>query len=184
MNNELTNLLPPERLNKLSRDYLIRLATVTAFMLTALMLIATILLFPSYVFLSKNENAKKSQLISAGSEVSSLDEKKLSVRLSLLSDNMKRLIDLDKVQSINAVASKMLAVNRQGISLSGFSYTAADGNKNGVLVVSGIASTREALRNYQLALEGGSFALSANLPVSAYAKDSQIEFSITITLAP
>ncbi len=184
MNNELTNLLPPERLNRLSHDYLIRLATVVVLMVMMLVLVATILLLPSYVFLSKNENAKKSQLMSIGSETSSDDEKKLSTRLSLLSDNTKRLVAMNKTQSISTIVNKVLAINHSGISLSGFSYTSAVGDKSGVLVVSGTASTRGALRNYQLVLESSSFALSANLPVSAYAKDSQIEFSITITLAP
>jgi len=48
----------------------------------------------------------------------------------------------------------------------------------------GIAATRDALRNYQIALQNAAFARAADLPVSAYAKDSNISFNITITLKP
>jgi hypothetical protein len=39
------------------------------------------------------------------------------------------------------------------------------------------------LRSYQLALQGASFARAVDLPVSAYAKDADIAFTVTITLA-
>jgi len=61
-------------------------------------------------------------------------------------------------------------------------FTAEDGKK--ILSVSGTAANREALRTYQLALQGAPFTLTAALPVSAYAKDSDIAFTITITLSP
>jgi hypothetical protein len=58
------------------------------------------------------------------------------------------------------------------------------GKAPGTLSVSGIAVTRGALRAYQLALQSAPFAVAANLPVSAYAKDTDIAFTITVTLTP
>ena len=68
--------------------------------------------------------------------------------------------------------------------LSGFSYTPSSSSGSGTIALSGISATRDALRGYQLALQGAPFARSAALPVSAYAKDANIDFTITITLSP
>ncbi len=183
MRNELTNLLPPERQRARSRDYFARLATVAALMLAALMLAAAALLLPSYVFLVKNESAEKNHLTSIESALSSSDEKKLSTRLSALSADASTLIALDHAPSISMVIREMLAVTRPGITLSGFSYTSATGKKSGTFIINGIAATRDALRSYQIALQSAPFSLSADVPVSAYAKDIDIAFAITVTLA-
>ncbi|KKW41074.1 MAG: hypothetical protein UY91_C0027G0004 [Parcubacteria group bacterium GW2011_GWB1_55_9] len=183
MHNELTNLLPPERQRALSRGYLARFITVIVFMGIALILIAAALLLPSYVLLAKNEHTKKDYLANSKSAISSAEEKDLSTRLSVLSANTAALIALGKAPSASAAVRTMLALPRPGIALSDFSYTSAAGKKPGALVVSGTAKTRDALRSYQTTLQNAPFARSADLPVSAYAKDSDIAFTITITLA-
>lgn len=184
MNNELTNLLPPERQKILSREYAIRFATVAALILAFLAVVATVLLLPSYVFLIQNETAKTSQLKNIESTISTSDQQGLSARLSALSANTATLIALQNVPSASTDIRSMLAIPRPGIIISGFVYTAPGEKELGTLVFSGIATTRDALRGYQLALQGAPFARSADLPVSAYAKDSNIAFTITVTLAP
>ena len=91
---------------------------------------------------------------------------------------------LADIPSASGIFRTVLAVSRPGITLSGFAYTPAGDKAPRVLILSGAAATRDALRSYQLALQGASFALSATLPVSAYAKDTDIAFAITVTLAP
>lgn len=184
MNNELTNLLPAERQKKLSRDYIIRMSAVASALVTALVLSATVLLVPTYVFLNGNAAAKKMHLARIESALSSTDEKTLSARLAALSTNATTLIALSNVRSISVIVREMLAVSRPGITLSSFSYAPSTENGSGTLIVSGSSATRDALRSYQLALQGASFALSAVLPISAYAKDSNISFTITVTLSP
>ena len=78
----------------------------------------------------------------------------------------------------------VLAISHPGITLSGFDYVPGAGKNPGTLAISGTAATRDTLRNYQTALQSAPFAVTANLPVSAYAKDTGIPFSITVTLAP
>ena len=109
----------------------------------------------------------------------------LSVRLSALKSNVGALAALARAPSASAIARSALAIPRPGIALSGFEYAPRTADaRQGTLIVSGIAATRDALRNYQLALERAPFARSASLPVSTYAKDSNIAFAITVTLAP
>lgn len=184
MDNELTNLLPPERQRALSRDYLLRLGVVAAVLATALFLSAWLLLIPSYVFLTRSAAAKEDRLAGLEAVLSTADEKALSVQLAALSSDAAVLTALGKTPSASATIRAALSVSRPGVVLSGLSYAPAAGKTPRTLALSGIAVTRDALRTYQLALQSAPFAVVANLPVSAYAKDSDIPFTITVTLSP
>ncbi|MFA5998355.1 MAG: hypothetical protein WC814_03170 [Candidatus Paceibacterota bacterium] len=182
MNNEPINLLPQERQRTLAREYLLRLGTVAAFMITALTFVAGLLLLPTYVFLSQSAIAKEAHLANIEFTLSSENEAALSAHLAALSSDAELLIALGRSSSASATIRDALGVSHPGIALSGFAYTPA-GKVPGTLAVSGVAATRDALRTYQLALQKAPFVASAELPVSAYAKDTHIVFTIMLTLA-
>ncbi|MDE2173507.1 MAG: hypothetical protein KGJ31_02845 [Patescibacteria group bacterium] len=184
MHRELTNLLPLERRRALRRDYVLRLGVIAALFVSALFFIAAALLLPTYVFLTGSFKVKETHLANIESTLSSVSQKTISDRLAALSDHAATLIAITNTPFASVVIREVLAIPRPGITLSGFVYTPAARGRPGVVTVSGTAATRDTLRNYQLALEGASFALSADLPVSAYAKDTAISFTITVTLAP
>ena len=184
MYNELTNLLPSERQKALSRDYFFRLGVVSVVLMSILVLAAAVLLVPTYVFLVKSISAKETRLATIESVLSSADEATLSTRLTALTNDATILMALADAPSASVVVRSVLAVSRLGVTLSSFTYTPAAGKTPGTLLVSGIAATRDSLRSYQLALQSAPFTLSAALPVSAYAKDSGITFTVTVILAP
>lgn len=195
MFNGMTNLLPPERQRALARDYLLRLSVVIVWFLTALTAAAAVLLVPTYVFLTESADAKNVQLAHRASTRSSADEAVLSARLAALTSDAATLAALGGMPSTSGVISAALAIPRPGVTLSGFSYMPAAGTDPGIpsttsdvalgaLTISGHATTRNALREYQLALQSAPFARSAVLPVSAYAQDTNVAFTITVTLAP
>lgn len=180
----LTNLLSPERQRALRRDYFVRYGVAVVVAITILIVIAGILLFPTYVFLTKALSAKEARLASIESKLSSADEVTLSARLSNLAHSTTILMRLSKIPSTSVLIRNLLAVSHPGITLSGFSYTpSADKNAN-ILTISGTATTRDALRAYQVALQDTSFIQTADLPISVYAKDTDISFTVTITLVP
>ena len=184
MPNELTNLLPPERQRVFRRDYFLRLSVVTLFLFTVLIFVAAILLLPTYVFLTKSGYAKEVRLASIEKTFSSSEEEELSVQLASLSRDVATLTALVNTPSISKILLEVLAVPRPGISLNNFVYTAATGKNPGTISIYGTAVTRDVLRNYQTALTSATFVSAADLPVSAYAKDADIEFTIDVTLAP
>jgi len=186
MRNELTNLLPLDRQRALSREYLFRIGVIIAVLTTALTFSAAVLLIPTYVLLEESANAKNMQLTKTTATLSSADERALSARLTALSSNAATLVALSHTPSVSATVRAVLAIARPGITLSGFSYAPSSGagKDSGTIGLSGVSATRDALRSYQLALQSAPFALSAALPVSAYAKDANIAFTITVTLSP
>lgn len=180
----LTDLLPLERRRALARDYYVRLGVVALLFTTALAFASAILLVPTYVFLAKNSGAKEARLANIESSLSSFDDTALSARLSALTGDMDALAALARTPSASAIIRSALAVSHPGATLSGFEYVPAEKTRSGTFAISGIAATRDALRSYQLALERAPFARSATVPVSTYAKDSNIAFTVTVTLAP
>jgi hypothetical protein len=184
MDNELTNLLPPERQSALSREYLLRLGVVVAALITALTFAAALLLVPTYIFLGQSASAKATRLASIESVLSSSDEKTLSAQLAALASDAAALVELGNIPSASAILRTALAVPHPGITLSGLTYTPSEAKVPGTLAITGTAATRDALRTYQLAVQSASFAAAADLPVSAYAKDTDITFTITVTLTP
>lgn len=184
MRNNLTNLLPLERQESLAREYRFRFGVVAALLFTALVLAAAVMLMPTYIFLSDTVHAKETRLASIKTTLSSADEIALSARLLALSSDAASLISLSKRASASSVIRSVLTVSRPGVTLSGISYTPPAGKNPSTLALTGAAATRDSLRRYQLALQDAPSVLSADLPVSAYAKDVNIIFTITITLAP
>lgn len=184
MPDELTNLLPFPHRTKLVREYRFRLGVVATSLLVALVLTAGILLIPTYVFLVGNINAKEAHLARINQTLSSSEDTALSARLSALSADADVLISLANRQSLSQTVSSILGISRAGISLKGIAYTPPAGDTFGKVSLSGVAATRDALRGYQLTLQAAPFIRRAELPVSAYAKDTDIAFTIVLTLAP
>lgn len=178
------NLLPVERQRALSREYFLRLCVVVIAAMTTLVVIAGLLLVPTYVLLTQNAAAKQTSLAHIESVLSAADEKDISSRLAALSNDAAALAALGKTSSVSSVLRPLLAVEHPGVILSGFAYAPVTQNAPKTVLISGVAATRNALRSYQLALQKAPFVAAARLPVSAYAKDADIIFSITVTLAP
>ena len=181
---KLTNLLPEERQRMLRRTYFLRLGVVAVSAGIALVFVAAALLLPTYTFLTGAVQTKTARLATINSSLSSSDGAALSARLAALSKDAGTLAALQNAPSASAAIRAALAVARPGVTLSGFSYAPASTKTAGTLTLNGTAATRDALRTYQIALQGSSFATAADLPVSVYAKDTNIPFSILVTLAP
>lgn len=185
MHDDLTNLLPHDRRRARSREYLLRLLVVAASFVSGLTIVAAALLVPTYLLLSSNATQREQELAKQAPALSTGEETSLAQRLSALAANASALVKLSSASSVTGTLRSVLDLPRPGITLTTFTYTPrADAKKPATLLLSGIAATREALRSYQLALENASFTKSAALPVSSYANDVNIAFTITLTLTP
>lgn len=182
MHNRLTNLVPPSRRHLLVREYYFRLGVVISILAIALIGVAALLLMPTYIYLAGSAKEKETRLAHITASLASSDEVALSARLSALASDAAALIALSKKPSASVAMRSVLEIPRPGIALSGLTYTPEA--KTRTLLVTGTAATRDALRAYQIALQGMPSVISATLPVSVYAKDADIGFTITVALLP
>ena len=184
MYSELTNLIPMDRRKAMRREYFIRLATVVVWMLIVLVLVQGVLLIPSYVYESETAATRTVQLQKISANLATTEQKEAQARLSALQNESTHLLSLQTSATASAALRAILAVPRPGISLTAFTFGSA-GNTPGTgahtMQLTGIASTREALSNYNSALAALPFVTNSNLPISDFAMDSKIPFSITLT---
>jgi hypothetical protein len=184
MANNITNLLPPSRIASLRREYHYRLVVVAVWLGVALIGIAGILLLPTYVFLTSSVAAKQSKLASVEQTLETTRDASVTARLKALSASAATLGALAKAPSSTKSVSKILLIAHPQVILTGFVFTPATDKTPTTVVLSGTAQNRNVLRSYQQTLQTTAGILSANLPVSAYARDTDIDFTITLALAP
>jgi hypothetical protein len=181
MSSELTNLLPSETLKAFRRSYFLRLGTIALLLLTALAVIHALLMLPSYLYARAEVNAETTQLNRLTNSLATSEEQTAQNELNDLQSEATYLSQLSGKPTASAVIQALLAVQASGISISGFSFAAPIPPATGTMQISGIAATREDLRSYDQALSSLPFVTSANLPISDYASDDNIPFTITLT---
>ncbi len=181
MMNELTNLLPASRAKTIRREYLVRLTTVVILGLIFIVLIHSVLLLPAYIYLQREVSMKTAELNSLSGAAKTDQEKEAQSQLTALTDESTHLLQLASAPTASSVLRQVLAVPRPNVRLTGFTFTPPTKAGLGSMQVSGVAATRESLRSYDQALGALSFVKSADLPISDYAKESNIPFTITLT---
>lgn len=182
MYRKLTNLLPLDRVATFRRDYFLRLATVGVCLLIVLIVAHGVLLFPSYLTLSMRRDGAAAELAKVNGSLENSKEGEVSARLAALKGDAIYLARLGSVPSASAAVRALLRVSRPGIRITSLAFTpptasAADGK----MTVSGVASTREALRAYDLALSGLPFVSNVDLPINAYSNEADISFNMVLT---
>jgi hypothetical protein len=101
--------------------------------------------------------------------------------LKKLQDDAAYLTHLSATPTVSSLIRAVLKVPRPGITISGFSYSPPTGSAAGKFLILGMAATRDDLRRYDLALAALPFVTNADLPISAYAKEASIPFTITLS---
>jgi Tfp pilus assembly protein PilN len=181
MSPELTNLLPEERARELRSDYFYRLATAVVFIAVCTVAVHGAFLVPAYLHVETDLSTRTSEL--AKLEATAGDDSPTSATiLAALARQTSAIASLGTSTPQSSLLTSTLAVPHPGISVTGIAAAAKAGKNPATVAVSGIAATRDALRSYNLALGALPFAKSADLPVSVYAVESKIPFTITIKL--
>lgn len=181
MYRELTNLLPASRGKANRAAYFFRLGTVGVLMLSLVVVLSAVLLTPTYLYLAQRVSANQARIAHLDSALASSEEQEVNARLEQLAKDAGHLAELAKRASASNAIRAVLAVSRPGIVLSGFTFTVGKEGEEHKMTVSGLSSSREALRRYDQALSDLPFVTSAELPISAYAAESNIPFTITLT---
>jgi hypothetical protein len=184
MSNGKINMLPLDRQKALAQEYWIHFGTVVILTMVGLVVAAGTLLLPSYVLFDMDIGIKQKSLATTEHTLSSSDEKEILSRLKVFSEQATSLRLLGGAPSAVKTVTSILEVSHEEISLAGFVYVPAGGKAPRSVVISGVAGSRDALRSYQDALQDLSGVASADLPVSAYAKDTNIPFTISVVFLP
>ncbi len=177
---ELTNLLPPERIKRWKNEYFVRLATTAFLALTGVVVAGVALLVPSYLSLHLETKAQQARIQELDATLATSNGKETTARLAALNSSTTYLARLATTTTATNAVRGVLSAPRTGIILTDFTYTPAPPT-GGKMVLTGVAATREHLRAYKMALSALPFVSAVELPISVYAKESNIPFTINLS---
>jgi len=162
--------------------YFLRLATVALSLLTLVIVLNALLLLPSYLYARGEAERGRNELAALTASSQSSEEAEITARTEALRGTAVHLARLETAPAATAALRAVLQVPRPGLTLRGFTYTAPPApEQHARLGISGVAASRDALRQYVAALDALPFVEKAELPISAYAKESDIAFTVTLS---
>jgi hypothetical protein len=170
-------LLPQQQKKSLFRQYRTRLSIVFLVFIASFFLVSTILLLPSYVYLSFSKSTLDEQVVSLEKKIKDKSNKGIMTILGGIQSNLA-LIKPDETE-VASVIKKVTDDMNSDISISSFSYTFS-ANNNSSLTFKGVAKTRSALIDFSKELKKELLFSGVDLPISNLAKENDISFNITV----
>ena len=184
MKNNLLNLLPREQIHAYIQRYRFRVGVVALSALLFLILAHLALLVPSYMYARVVIESREAELARLSENLTSPEEREVSARLTALLADTAYLGRRTETPGMADGARALLAVSRPGITITGITFAAPKEKEAQKMTVSGTAQTRGLLRQYVQALGAVAGVLSADVPISTYAQEADIRFTVTLTGTP
>jgi cytochrome bd-type quinol oxidase subunit 2 len=173
----MINLIPPEALKEVKKEYWIRVFSVWAVLVGFAFLIIAILHVPVYHLLGTQKDSYQDAYTTANEQTSEFK------------------IAEDSIKNANAVATLLTKKNEQtpfsyviatidslvpnGVVIASYSLTRKDGGLS-TIAISGVATGRSTLTSFKNAIENDPLFKVASIPLSDLTKDKDIPFTLTI----
>lgn len=179
MYHELTNLLPGDRSRALRREYFLRLGVVGLWVVGFLIVANGVLMAPTYMKLSEEVSVERERLALLANTLGASEEQEVGARLSRLAGDTEYLKQLANNPSGSEALRVILSAPHSGVAINRVAYSS--GTPQNTLILSGVADTRDALRRYYSLLAALPYVAKADLPIGTYAKETELDFTITLT---
>lgn len=180
------NLLPDTRKKSLARLYLVRVAVVGTLLLSLVLFIHVVLGLPTLLLAKSLVAENAAELAALTTRLAGSEDKQVGQRIATLNTLAEALTKTAETPSVSDVVRAISALPHSGVRITSLSYARDTAGTANRMTLTGTAASREALRTYVATLSGLPYVKSVDLPISAYAKETDITFTITLigTLAP
>ncbi|MCX6703428.1 MAG: hypothetical protein NTV02_01930 [Candidatus Zambryskibacteria bacterium] len=174
------NLIPIQLKEQIIRDYKERRIVLWFGGFFVLSVILFIFLLPTYVlvFFEEKNKFSETQFMKASSQFKKSDEV-----VGIITETNEQLrVLLASVPKTSATGSlqKVLEAKNSFIHITEIEYREKTATSSDILI-RGMADKRDALKQFATALENQEIFLDVTLPISNFAKDKDIDFSISLT---
>lgn len=171
------NLLPQTEKEAIHHEYHTRLAIVALWLLFGMLAIATILLIPSTLLSAQKEEVAQGRF----EALSKIVEKGKGEDIEKVLLEAKALLALLPHEAPKILAYELLlkivSVKTNRISVTNISFSGAGEGKQ-VVDIAGVAKDRTSLLTFVRSLEQTGLFEKVEVPISNFAKDADIEFSV------
>jgi hypothetical protein len=176
------HLLPDKEKKTLEREYRYRLLLVGLCFVLATLVVASVFLFPSYILSKRKLDDVTFRNTQMKKSIHAKTDPALANFLSTLKDNLSALKSTSQMASSSVLIKDITDKKSSGIYLNQFSIS-NEGTTESILL-SGKASNRDNLIHFYRDLQGDAHFSKVDLPISDFAKDKDISFTITISVKP
>lgn len=173
----MINILPHNQKKVVAKIRALRATAITLWALTALGIVAVILLIPVYVAINTRfalVNQQIASLEQQGMVVDPIDVSSLESRVDVLTKKLATKTTASPIVYIDHIRSVLTTGN----TLSGFVFTPG---QEPSIEVAGTATTRASLQTFVAALEALPGVSSVESPVTNYVKSTNSSFNLTVT---
>lgn len=175
------NLLPQKEKTENRWNYFCRFSASLAGALLASSFIGCVLLLPSYILIKVKQAELKTNLVSL-KNLREADGGEDVYRILEATDEKVNFLSSKSALSLTMAIKKVIERRPAGVKIVGLSYQPqkdAD-NLSAKLSLNGVSNNREAIVGFVKKLQQEPSFSSINVPVSDFAKDRDIEFSLTL----
>lgn len=174
----MINLIPPEALKEVKKEYWIRVCSVWAMLVGTAFFIVAIFHIPVHQLLEAQKDSYQEAYANATEQTGEFKTAEESIKNTNAVASL--LVKKDEQIAFSAVLKTIDSLVQDGITIENYSFT-RKGEGLGPIAVSGRADGRTSLTNYKNAIESNQLFKAATIPLSDLAKDKDIPFTITIT---
>lgn len=175
----MINLLPTDARKQVLTEYWLRVVSVWLLLCTAVGILILVLLFPSYILLELQLQARQDTYQQVEVEQENFTQAQAEIRqtnakAALLADVSDKMLFTEVLDALDVVQAETIFVRSVGMKRT-----------EGVVetvTVQGEATTRDALAAYRNRIEAAPLFAEAELPLANLARDKEVPFSITVTL--
>ncbi len=176
------NLLPDNLKKKIKKQYNLRRVIIVLLFFIFIQISFMIFLLPTWLMSSYKEEDVNLRGIDLNNYLASLNIASTTENIKSLNSQLsvmdKALSYPEIVMYIDGVLSK----RTNSIHIDNVSYTGSD-SKNAILTIDGTSATRESLVSFVKNLQSSGMFKSVDLPISNFANDKDLAFSIKITIS-
>lgn len=181
-NQSLLNVLPPEEKKVLASEYRVRYLNMILNATSLVLIIAVLLLFPSYFFSATKEKMAESRLEQFNKENPEITTRSLNDIIDDTNTKLKILSETDAPYKVSEkIFNNLLANKPEKIT---FFQIILNKKANGtfLLEVRGEALDRTALRDFKATLDNVKEFSEVNLPMSNFLEKADLNFTISIVI--
>ena len=179
----IINVLPEEEKRVIRKEYWMRFFIIFMNLVALIGVFAVLLLFPSY-FLSKlKTNLIEERIESFNKENSDLIDNNIDKIILDINSKLKVLNANNKDSQFGYnILNNLLSSRTEGIYFSQIFFNDKTVESLPTLELRGVATSRDALRNFKTALDGDPSYAEVNLPISDFLEKSNLDFTISIKI--
>ena len=175
----MINLIPPAAKKSIIRDYWMRVVAVSLFALSAVLFALAALLVPAYVLVSSQLTSLEATAASRSADASAFKEVEAEVKAAnaiarMLQNETTDIKSFELIKTFETIGPRSVTVKGVEITRNRTKFTE--------LTVTGVAADRTALVAYRDAVLADERFITAELPISNFAENKDIPFSIDVEI--